>query len=216
MTHPNVKHGMYGTPTYNSWAAMRQRCEYPGAIEYKRYGARGIRVCERWKTFANFLEDMGVRPAGATLDRIDSNGNYEPGNCRWASKKVQANNCSANTVVEYDGKKLTIAQWADRSGLPASVISKRLRRGWSAKDSLSLPLGTNIKPRRSSTQFKPKLITFNGETRSMEEWALHLGFANGAALAKRFAKGLPLEVVLSPPMRKQRRPRPKKSKDGEG
>ena len=81
------------SPTWNSWVAMRQRCTTPSAPSYERYGGRGITVCDRWRDFANFLADMGVRPAGMTLDRWpDNDGNYEPSNCRWATPKDQAAN----------------------------------------------------------------------------------------------------------------------------
>ncbi len=79
-------------PTYGSWRAMRRRCNDPKNIGYRNYGGRGITVCERWQKFENFLADMGKRPEGTSLDRIDSNGNYEPGNCRWADAKTQAQN----------------------------------------------------------------------------------------------------------------------------
>lgn len=83
-------HGMSHTPTYRSWRAMRSRCEDPSRVNYPKYGGRGVRVCDRWKIFANFFEDMGVRPVGTTLDRYPNNdGNYEPGNCRWATPHEQ-------------------------------------------------------------------------------------------------------------------------------
>ena len=89
----NLRHGMSGTPTHNSWCSMRQRCLNPNELNYENYGGRGITVCERWlDSFENFLEDMGIKPEGKTLERIDVNGNYEPSNCVWASHTDQCFN----------------------------------------------------------------------------------------------------------------------------
>lgn len=88
----NIIHGYEGTPTYNSWRSMKQRCLNKNSPDYKHYGGRGITVCERWMDFKNFLDDMGKRPKGMSLDRIDNDGNYEPSNCKWSNMKEQSNN----------------------------------------------------------------------------------------------------------------------------
>lgn len=125
------RHGMEGTPTYLTWRAMVDRCRNPNATAYARYGGRGITVCERWLDFVNFLEDMGVRPEGTTIDRIDGSGNYEPGNCRWADWYEQAANRS-NTKLTPDDVAwvranvgvLSQAEMARRLGVSPSYVSQ--------------------------------------------------------------------------------------------
>ena len=94
------KHGMEGTPTYRTWITMKARCTKETNHNYKNYGGRGIKICDRWlNSFENFLEDIGVRPEGLQLDRIDNNGNYEPGNCRWVTPKENSNNRRRRPVL---------------------------------------------------------------------------------------------------------------------
>ena len=103
--HSRFKHGKVGTPAYRSWKYMNTRCHNQNNSRYLDYGGRGIIICERWRTFANFLADMGERPEGKSLDRIDNDGNYEPGNCRWATQVEQNTNARhVRPVVRSDGK----------------------------------------------------------------------------------------------------------------
>jgi hypothetical protein len=131
---------MCETPTYKSWNSMIGRCTNPADPSFQRYGGVGITVCERWTTFDNFLADMGIRPAGTSLDRIDPVGNYEPANCRWASAKVQANNRRNNRTVEYRGETMTVRQLSDITGVSYGLLRQRiLNGGWDVELALSTP-----------------------------------------------------------------------------
>lgn len=116
--------------TYQAWKAMRDRVNRQSSPKYSRYGGRGISLCERWESFEAFLLDLGAAPPGMTLERIDNNSGYEPGNCRWATRKEQANNRTSNTVVEFNGERMTLAQWADKTGICRPTIYTRWQRGW--------------------------------------------------------------------------------------
>jgi len=125
----NRTHGMSTTTTYKTWQSMRQRCENPNNDQYENYGGRGIRVCERWSSFENFLEDMGERPKNHTIDRIDSNGDYTPENCRWATSKAQSNNRRDSIKVKVGEDWVTVIEAANILGLTESGIRHRYRRG---------------------------------------------------------------------------------------
>lgn len=128
------------TPEYRSWEAMKARCYNKHNIGYEHYGAKGVRVCARWlNSFDRFYEDMGPRPEGMTLDRKDVNGNYEPGNCRWATGKEQNNNATFNVVLKHDGREQTMSQWASELGWPVMTIHARINRlGWSVEKALTV------------------------------------------------------------------------------
>lgn len=132
-----MTHGMRHTTTYRSWSEMRQRCHNPNNDKYKWYGARGISVCARWRdSFENFYEDMGARPDGMTLDRIETNGNYEKDNCRWATKQTQMNNMRSNRVVSVDGRELTMTEASRIWHVPVGTIWRRLQLGWATDDAV--------------------------------------------------------------------------------
>src|SRR4029077_16821093 len=118
---------------------MRGRCYNQRNHKFPRYGGRGISVCRRWDKFENFLADMGRCPKGKSLDRIDNNGNYEPGNCRWATRKQQARNTATNRLIEFDGKSYCAAEWSEKTGLSEHMIYQRIRLGWTAKRALTTP-----------------------------------------------------------------------------
>jgi hypothetical protein len=122
-------HGLGDSPEYSVWEAMHERCRNPKAFAYSRYGGRGIYVCARWKSFTAFLADMGPRPAGYTIDRINNDGNYEPTNCRWATREQQQNNMRRNRYVALRGKKVTIAEAARILKIPYDTAHGRVRRG---------------------------------------------------------------------------------------
>lgn len=142
-----TKHQMCGTPEYNSWSDMIQRCENPKNLRYKHYGERGIKVCKRWHKFANFIADMGRKPSpDHTIDRIKNNGNYSPKNCRWLTRREQNHNTSRNRYVTYKGKRLSLTQAVElsTSGISRSSVFSRLDRGWSVKDALDTPPNKKI------------------------------------------------------------------------
>jgi hypothetical protein len=128
MTHGQTRRGVR-SPTYSSWMAMIARLTQPSCSGYAHYRKLGITMCERWKTFENFLEDMGARPSQAySIERIDNNGHYEPGNCRWATRGEQAINRRTTLFFDWQGRKHTLKQLAEISGQPLERLRFRLLR----------------------------------------------------------------------------------------
>jgi hypothetical protein len=122
----NYSHGLTGTPLYRSWAMMIQRCKNKKLAGWPNYGGRGIKVCKRWLKFENFIADMGVRPKGTSLDRIDNDDDYKPSNCRWATRSQQAKNTRAARLITYQGRTMNLVDWANELGLDTSTLIYRI------------------------------------------------------------------------------------------
>lgn len=136
------------TPEYRAWKGIRERCERSNSASYARYGGRGIRVCDRWRSFELFLADMGHRPTpDHSVEREDNDGHYEPGNCRWATRLEQARNRRNNRFVECGTVRLTVSEWAGLTKLAPGTIIARLDRGWSPQRTLTTSLQS---PRRAA------------------------------------------------------------------
>lgn len=134
------KHGKSHTSLYKAWAGMKDRCFNPNNLHYAEYGGRGITVCDRWRdSFSNFIADMGDRKPGLTIERIDNDGNYEPGNCKWATRKEQQRNRRVCNNLTFNGETLCVSEWAERIGLKHETLRGRLSRGWSVEKALTTP-----------------------------------------------------------------------------
>lgn len=141
-THGHAGLGDKMSPTYKTWASMLGRCKYKNYSDNARYGARGIEVCERWRGrtgFANFLADMGEKPTGLSIDRIDNDRGYSPENCQWATAKQQARNRRTSHMITFRNKTMSLAEWEEESGIKAASIRYRLGRGWSVERALTTP-----------------------------------------------------------------------------
>lgn len=137
-------HGQSKSSLYSIWDTMHQRCSNPKTKDFKNYGGRGISVCGAWDRFETFAVDMGPRPDGLTLERVDTNGNYEPTNCIWATPLAQARNSRSNRLLTWQGKTQCISAWAEEIGISAVTLHSRLMRGWSGEKSLSTPVARRL------------------------------------------------------------------------
>lgn len=174
---------------------MKSRCLSPANSSYVDYGGRGINVCERWKrSFLDFVIDMGERPSGMSIDRIDNNGNYEPLNCRWATDEEQRNNKRTSRFVTHNGRTLTLMQWSRVFGVNQRTLAYRLNKGDSAEKALG-----PIRLRKPNT---PQL-TFNGKTHSMKEWESIIGAERGV-ISMRLKRGWSTEKILTTPVRERK------------
>lgn len=142
---PALKHGDWGTRLYRIWKNMRQRCSNPNCPAYPAYGGRGITVCKEWDdyiTFKGWALQNGYSEA-LTLDRKNNDLGYSPENCRWATVKQQSNNTRTNHVLEHNGQKNTLSQWAEILGVSVTTLWDRLKSGWSVERTLTEPIHNN-------------------------------------------------------------------------
>lgn len=139
VTHGYAKGSTNRTRIYRIWRGMLDRCNNKNIPIYRHYGARGIAVCERWHTFENFLTDMGEPAPDQSIDRLNNNGNYEPGNCAWATKKQQARNRRSNVLWTYNGQTKTHAEWCEIIGISPSTLVARIWKGWSSEEIVKTP-----------------------------------------------------------------------------
>jgi hypothetical protein len=176
-------------PLWSIWKGIKQRCYSKGNRAYKNYGGRGIKMCDRWKkSFEAFCEDMGPRPEGYAIERIDNDGDYEPGNCRWATQKEQCRNKRTNRLVEYNGKLLPVSLVAELVGISPYVIYYRLNRNW-PEDKLF---------RLCQERMPTETITYKGETAPIGSWAKKVGI-HPEALRSRIRNGWTVEKALTKP-----------------
>jgi hypothetical protein len=131
---PHVK-----TQVWRAWGSIRYRCSEKSQ-DYKYYAARGIKVCDRWQSFENFYADMGDPPPGCSIDRIDNDKGYEPGNCRWATAKEQAVNRCTTVLITFNGETHCIAEWASIKGMHKTLLRNRITR-WGVERALTEPVG---------------------------------------------------------------------------
>lgn len=193
-----IKHGHIRnnkrTKEYRMWIGMKNRCFNPNADQYHNYGGRGITVCEEWKeSFEAFLNYVGPCPSTKhSLDRIDVNGDYEPGNVRYATTKEQCNNKRNNHRLEYNGESHTITEWGELLGIGKRIILTRLRAKWPVAKTLTTPIKQN------------RILQLNGENLTVSEWVEKLGISK-EAINRRLRYGWSDEKVLTTPIRKRKK-----------
>ena len=199
-----ANHGGTNTPTWRSWISMVQRCTQEGEPQFSDYGGRGITICDRWLHgdgtrggFECFLADMGERPQGHSLDRFpDVNGNYEPGNCRWASRTQQSRNRRDTLFLTHAGETRPLVEWAERQGLPMSRVHGRLHNGWSKAQAVGFaPPPSRMSP---ADRKNARLITHAGETMTLGQWATRAG-TTSAHICTRLNRGWSMADALTLP-----------------
>lgn len=140
---PGAKHGKCYTNVYKAYSGIKTRCYNKQSVAYKNYGDRGITMCDEWKNDFNFFYDWAINNGyadGLEIDRINVNGNYEPDNCRWATPLVQSRNRRSNKYIEYNGERLTYAEWSYRLSSDRHLVGTRIKNGWDEISAITKPV----------------------------------------------------------------------------
>lgn len=193
----NKKHGMHHTQLYREWGYMKNRCYNPNSDSYKYYGARGIIICDEWKddfmAFYNWAYNNGYVD-GLSIERIDVNGNYEPKNCCWIPVNKQARNTRRTYIVEYNGKKMSLAEACELADMNYATVDNRIfNLKWSFEKAINTPIQ------------KYDQITFNGKTQPLKAWARELGI-NYSVLCNRIKRnGWEIDRAFTQPVRHKKK-----------
>lgn len=191
----NYKHGYGGKEKlYSVWSNMKNRCNNPRCKDYKYYGERGIKVCEEWNEYMNFrnwaYQNGYKEGVGLSIDRIDHNGPYTPDNCRWANRKIQANNMSSNHLITIDGETKTLTEWAESYGLKPRVVEARIQSyGWDVIEALTTPANAH----RS-------WVVVNGEPMLLAECARKYHMCYATLYNRTHTYGMSIEDAISKPI----------------
>lgn len=181
----NSSHGMSGNPLFRIWQGMMNRCHNANNKDYASYGGRGIVVCDRWQEPANFIADMGNRPSSKhSIDRVDVNGNYEPGNCRWATPLEQGENKRNSHILTIGGEKIHLAEAARRFNMSESTIINRINRGATDEEAISKPISK-----------KNQTYDFNGRMLTLQQISDETGIKK-LTIRQRILNGKPIDAPL--------------------
>lgn len=172
---------------------MIARCENPNNEKFPQYGGRGVTVCERWHTFADFLADMGERPAGHTIDRVDNDGPYTAGNCRWSTAETQANNKSNNVLLTINGDTMSVSEWERRLGMLPGLLRTRIASGMSPEDAASRPVDQEF---TRNNRAGNSHVTIGGRTQTIAQWSRETGI-NYHTFRMRVLRGASPEQIVS-------------------
>ena len=194
----HTTHGMSKSPEYRVWRAILDRCLNSSSKAFHNYGERGIEICRRWMIFENFLSDVGRRSGqDYSIERIDNNGGYYPGNVKWATVKEQNKNRRTNRWITFDNKTQIVEDWEREMGFKRHTILDRLKMGWTESQAITTPVRLNHKS-----------ITFGNQTKTLTEWSKE-GNVSNIEIGRRLRRGWSIEKALTTPTRKISPQRPR-------